>query len=372
MHVHSGNLFGGVETILTTLARYQYVTPQMNWHFAICFEGFLSESLRTLGVPVHSIGSVRLRNPWSIHRARKNLHTLLSRNSFDVAIVHGSWAQILFGKVIQSHSLRLVLWVHDTPTGKSLLEKIARSVKPDLLLTNSEYTDAAAAPLFPGVARNKFHCPVPPSTVDDPASVRRRMRRTLNVSDDTVVVTQVSRMEPYKGAHVLIQALAKLRCNRKWVAWIVGGAQRESEKSYAKELERLAISLGIQSQIFMLGQRKDVSDLLAASDIHCQANISGEPFGIIFIEALSAGLPVITSDCGGAREIITDGCGLLVPPGDSTRLSAAISNLVENPMLRKEMGARGPARAKLLCDPGAQLTQLQSILFHDADLKVAL
>ena len=63
----------------------------------------------------------------------------------------------------------------------------------------------------------------------------------------------------------------------------------------------------------------DVPRLLAAADIHCQPNISPEPFGIAFIEALAAGLPVVTSAIGGAIEIVDDTCGRLVPASDPGR-----------------------------------------------------
>ena len=64
-----------------------------------------------------------------------------------------------------------------------------------------------------------------------------------------------------------------------------------------------------------LGQRRDVPELLAAADIYCQPNVGAEPFGIVFVEALYTGLPVVTTALGGALEIIDASCGVLVPPG---------------------------------------------------------
>ena len=64
-----------------------------------------------------------------------------------------------------------------------------------------------------------------------------------------------------------------------------------------------------------LGERRDVAACMRAADIHCQPNTAPEPFGLAFVEALYAGLPVVTTALGGALEILTDACGVLVPAG---------------------------------------------------------
>src|SRR2546426_12706579 len=85
LHVHSGNLYGGVETILVTLARHRILCPQMQSHFALCFEGRLSEELKLAGASVYSLGKTRLRNPDSVRRARRVLRELLDKNGFDLS-----------------------------------------------------------------------------------------------------------------------------------------------------------------------------------------------------------------------------------------------------------------------------------------------
>src|SRR5207302_1246255 len=102
--------------------------------------------------------------------------------------------------------------------------------------------------------------------------------------------------------------------------------------------------------------------LLAAADIHCQPNTGPEPFGITFIEALYAGLPVVTTGIGGALEIVDGSCGILVEPGDPAALAAALGRLIEDRDLRARLGAAGPARAAALCEPRAQLQTLAHAL----------
>src|SRR5215216_3418250 len=95
LHICSGNLYGGVETIQVTLARYRHECPEMEPQYTVCFEGRLSKELTESGLPVHSIGAVRMRNPISILKARTALRDLLSTYRFDAAICHSSWTQAL-------------------------------------------------------------------------------------------------------------------------------------------------------------------------------------------------------------------------------------------------------------------------------------
>jgi glycosyltransferase involved in cell wall biosynthesis len=82
----------------------------------------------------------------------------------------------------------------------------------------------------------------------------------------------------------------------------------------------------------------------------------------VFVEALYAQLPVVTSDMGGPCEIIDDSCGVKVPPGDLGSLAIALRQLIEDPILRARLGSAGPIRAKNVCDPYIQLRQFESAL----------
>ena len=81
-----------------------------------------------------------------------------------------------------------------------------------------------------------------------------------------------------------------------------GGAQRSHEAVYLAELRQAADRAGIGDRVRFLGQRTDVPDLLAAADVFCQPNTGPEPFGIAFVEALYAGLPVVTRRWRGAGD----------------------------------------------------------------------
>src|SRR5262249_45899090 len=119
---------------------------------------------------------------------------------------------------------------------------------------------------------------------------------------------------------------------------------------------------GIAGRVRFLGQRADVPRLMAAADIFCQPNTGPEPFGIVLVEALYAGLPVVTSGFGGAVEVVDETCGVLTSPGDPDSVAAALQALVFDPPRRRALGAGGPARATALCNPFRQLNAVARLL----------
>jgi glycosyltransferase involved in cell wall biosynthesis len=167
-------------------------------------------------------------------------------------------------------------------------------------------------------------------------------------------------MESYKGHELHLEALARLTDLDGWRCWIVGGAQRPQEVVYLAKLQRRAAELGLAERVQFLGERRDVAQLLAAADIFCQPNVRGEPFGVVFSEALYAGLPTVASAIGGALEIIDDSCGRLVPANDAAALGEVLRRLIVEPGLRAELGAHGRARAESLSAPDLVLSQLRA------------
>ena len=358
LHAHPGNLFGGIETMLVTIARH---APGADRHaFALCFAGRLADDLAAAGAPVTRLSPPRLSRPWTVRRARQDLLALLSREPADVVICHSPWSLAVFGPAIRRARLPVALWLHGPLSSRSWLDRFAARRQPDLLLCNSRYTADCATALFRGPAQIVYP-PVQPAHVDR-ASARDALRAALGAAPSETVILQVSRLESWKGHHLLLEALGDLRDTPGWTCWVAGGAQRPAETRYLETLKRAAASLHIERRVRFLGERRDVPQLMAAADVFCQANQAPEPFGIVFIEALQAGLPVVTTDLGGAREILTPDCGVLVAPANAAALAQALRQLVDQPGRRSGLGSGGPLRARELCDPAAQLARLAAVL----------
>ncbi|MEO6811415.1 MAG: glycosyltransferase family 4 protein [Isosphaeraceae bacterium] len=361
LHAYSGNMFGGVETMLITLARQQRASLGVGHQFALCHEGRLAEELRAAGAQVHALDPARFSRPWTVLKARQRFRRLLANRRPDVIICHGCWSHDVFAPVARREGLPLVFWAHDTPEGTHWVERLAMRTPPDLALVNSQFTAGRLDRLFPGVPHEVCFYPVAPQG-EVGALTRVQTRRDLGTANGSVVVIQVSRLERWKGHAVLIDALGRLRDRPGWTAWIAGGAQRPSEALYLDELRAAARHAGIADRVRFLGQRTDVPRLLAAADLFCQPNTGPEPFGIVFVEALYAGLPVVTTDLGGAVEIVNDACGVVVQSGDPAALAGALASLIDNPETRARLGETGPARARDLCDPEMVWNRLHDLL----------
>lgn len=288
LHLHSGNLYGGVETLLATLARFRNLCPDMEQHFALCFEGRLSCEFASAGVPTHLLGPVRISRPWTSWRARRRLRELLGREHFDAVICHMPWPLVVFGPTARAEGQKVVFWAHSGHSGESRLEKMSRRTVPDLAISTSRFVGSTVANLYPGMGAEVVYAPLPLVDPPETAQWRATVRRQLGVDDDRAVILQVSRFEWWKGHLLHLDALARLKF-RNWVCWMVGGPQNPTDQRQYEEVRGAAERLGLADRVRFLGQRSDVPQLLAGADIFCQPNQGPEPFGIVFVEALWAG-----------------------------------------------------------------------------------
>jgi glycosyltransferase involved in cell wall biosynthesis len=358
LHLSAGNVYGGIERIVSECAISRALCPAMSPSFAVCFEGRLSEEIQASGAPCVRIGAARMSRPHTVLRARRELRRVLAASKPDAVICHSSWIAGLAAPVARDAGVPVATWIHDRLSGRTWAERWASLTPPDLLIVNSHYTDQTVGAVYPRVPHEVVYAPVPAASVQ--GTPRDEIRASLDVDPSMTVVLIVSRFERWKGHRELIAALAGIE--EPWRLWIAGRPQRTDEAEYERELHSLVVRSGIAERTRFLGERRDVPALMRAADVHCQPNSVAEPFGLTYVEALYAGAPVLTTAAGGALEIVTPDCGLLVPAGDVGALRGALRRAIGDPELRARLGAAGPARAAALCDPARQLAALAGVI----------
>jgi glycosyltransferase involved in cell wall biosynthesis len=356
LHITAGNLFGGIERMLLTMAAAQQ--RDCLHDIAVSFDGRLAQELRQAGSPPHLLGAARFRRPDSIWRARRALRRVLALGRHDAVICHAPWSCALAGAPVRRAGRPLLMWAHEPPQPGAWPETKVAKIPPDRFICNSVHTAGAIARWLPRIPRDIVHPPVP-HAAQASRSERRRLRGELGASDATIVILLASRLEEWKGQRVLLLAAQRLEGNA--AVWIAGGPQRPSEEPYFEELSRLAAAAG-SVQVRMLGERNDVPRLMAAADIYCQPNTAPEPFGIAFVEALAAGLPVVTTATGGALEIIDEQCGVLVPDPSPEAIAGALQRLIDAPALRALLSAAAPEQAHRISDPAARLAEIRDLV----------
>ena len=152
----------------------------------------------------------------------------------------------------------------------------------------------------------------------------------------------IGRIAPWKGQDVFVQAAALLiRQGFSARFRIAGSAMFGEEQEFERNLRELAASLGIEEHVEFLGF-SDVAAVLRSLDVLVHASRIPEPFGQVIIEGMAAGLPVIATNGGGAREIIEDGkTGLLVPMGDAPALAQALVELLTRQEFARTLAVAG-------------------------------
>jgi len=161
-------------------------------------------------------------------------------------------------------------------------------------------------------------------------------------SDGAVRVGLVATFARWKGHFVFLRAIAKIPSEIPVIAYIIGGPIYSTDGSQLSrdELSREIARLGVESRVRLAGFVDDIPAALRALDVVVHASTEPEPFGMTIVEGMASGKAVIASNAGGARELFTDGVDALGHrPGDANELAAQLRRVVEDPMLRRRLGA---------------------------------
>jgi len=161
---------------------------------------------------------------------------------------------------------------------------------------------------------------------------RAQWRQAHGIETHATILTHVGRFAPPKNHALLIEAFARVRTSAPLYLLLVGGGELENT------VREQVAALGLESRVRFLGIRADVADILRASDAFVlSSRWEGNPMSVM--EAMAAGLPVVSTAVGGVPELVRDGeTGLLVPSEDTGALAQAIQALVDNPARRQAMG----------------------------------
>lgn len=319
-------------------------------------KGDLPARLRAVGVTVVDVPKARLREPFKLVGSLLALRRLIRERGVRAVVANGAHPQMIGGlaaRLVGVRSVFLVNMIHAHPLWKNHpLDALAVRSPCDLALAISKASQATMEKLRPNVECRLFYWGTP--ILEVPEAEERSARAELGIGYDQVLLGSFGRLQRWKGQDIFIAAAAEVaRARPKAAFTVVGGSVFGLEPEYFESLRRDAAAAGLADRLRFTGFRSDVPRLMAACDIICHTSRVPEPFGLVIIEAMALGRPVIATSGGGPSEIIADdSLGLLVPPEDPGALARAMIALIDAPAQRQKLGARGRelVRAKFSID----------------------
>lgn len=353
LSLQAGTWVGGTELMaLSILSQFD----RSKFEITVCFlyqGGPISDLYRAQGIRVHNLGNgVSLASIWRLWK-------LLSRTRFDLIEIYGLRMNVI-GRLIG----RL--------TGHRLIVTLQRSVDPwrrfwhiwlDRLTSHwvtlyVSNTISAATRLQIKEKIRSTKIKVIENGVNTSVynqAQRGLIRAEFNIDPSRLVITCVANFKEVKGHIFLIDAIEAIRNQYPNIClWLVG------DGPLRPEIERQVSRLELDNTIMILGQRSDIPEILADTDIFVLTSLwEGMPNAVL--EAMAGQLPVVATRVGGIPEMIVDGeSGYLVLPGDPTAIADALASLLEDPKHRHEMGNAGYLRVQSYFNIDAKVREFEN------------
>lgn len=355
---HSGELGGG------ELSLFDYaLATRLPVRVAVFEPGPFVDRLDAAGVPVEVIAAgavlgVRRGNGiasvLAIVPSLTRSTARLARAMRGASVVYAnSQKALVVAALANAIARRPLIWhLHDIMTTahfSGTMRRVAIGLSNRFathLIANSQATEAsyrAAGGTLPVTVVHNGIEPAPFAEIDR-AAVRAALVRDAAIPADAPIVALFGRLSAWKGQDVAIAAIAAV----PQAHLVLVGSAMFGDGAFEAALRHDVAARGIGERVHFLGFREDIPALMTAVDVIVHASTAPEPFGRVIAEAMMAGTPVIASAAGGALEIVEEGTGLLVAPGDTDALAAAIRRLIADPAAAAAMAAqaRGMALAR--------------------------
>jgi glycosyltransferase involved in cell wall biosynthesis len=333
-----GERVGGAETLLQTLIDGG---GEDGHELELVFfeQGAWVNALREEGLRVEVIPAGRLREAGRYVATVRSLARLLRERRPDAVVnwmaktqLYGAPAATLAGMAGR------VVWIQHMIPRRGGIDSLATLLPAVAVGCNSQSAAAAQRRLRP--RRPTFviggGSPAPPA--DEPAA-------PLALPAGVPVLGIVGRLQPWKGQDRLLRALAILRSRgRAAHLLIVGGDSHGFSPEYARSLQPLALHLGVAEAVTLTGEVPDAGPYIRRMDVLVNAS-DPEPLGLVIMEGMARGVPVVAVDAGGGRELLEPGrSGALAGSGEPQALADAIEPLLASEELRRRLGAGGKER----------------------------
>lgn len=348
LHIQKVKYIAGSEShllmLLPRLREYGYNSTMLVLADAEDRPGTFCERMRASGVPTEVMsmrGDIDPLLVWKLARyIRQGNFDLVHTHLFH-ADLYGTLAAYLSGK-------RIILSTrhNDNKFRNHILFKVVNRLcvcfdKKIITISNWLKKFSVDVERVPESKVETIHYGFDVNSFDKKAkkSLPTEVRKEFNISSDQQVLGIVARLTEQKGHKDLLQAFrAVIDRYPQTILLIVGDGELE------KDLKTQVQNMGLKEQVIFTGYREDIPAIMQAIDIFVHPSL-WEGFGLVFLEAMAAGKPVVATRVSAIPEIVVDGeTGYLVPPKNSHLLTEKILQLLENRVSAYKMGEKGRER----------------------------
>ena len=362
VHIISNLDIGGAEVTLTQLVSGMDTTRFHNTVISLTDRGQLGDRIESSGIPVHCLGMKRGRPDMSslpklVRSLRETKPTIVQS-----WLYHADLIGLLAVRFMRSTRLiwnvrcsdmQLKYYPFQTRCVRRMLSWCSRI--PVAVVTNSEagkrvherfgYRPRRWAYIPNGFDTNRFR--------PDPVAARK-LREALDLPHEARLVALIARCDPMKDHGTFLSAAKKVVSARPDVHFLLAG-------KYTQLLTPRVAETGLQGHVHLLGLRHDVDYLFAGVDVACLSSAFGEGFSNVLGEAMSCGVPCVTTDVGDSRAIV-DNTGLIVPPQDADALARAVLNLLDRDAdARVALGTAARARIQARYSLSGLISKYESL-----------
>ncbi len=204
---------------------------------------------------------------------------------------------------------------------------------------------------------------LPPSSAATPEA-GAALRAELGIHPEAPLAATVGRLTEQKGLLYLLEAMALVREQLPEARLLVVGDAQDGREEYKRELLRAQARLKLEEAVLFTGVRDDVPEVMQAIDLFVMASL-WEGFGLVFLEAMAAGKPIVATMVSAIPEVVEEGVtGLLVPPRDPKALSGAMVSLLADRERGRAMGRAGLSRLQERFTEERMIDEIEQLYFE--------
>ena len=337
---------GGSEMLLMHLLRANRHGPQIDYRLAFLEDGPLVAEAARLGYSARVFLAGQLREGVRYWATVRHLRQWFRQEKVNAVLSWMSKSHLYAGPAAWGH-IPAVWYQHGIPD-RHWMARVATRIPSRAIFCCSQAAAAAQVSLPP-----TRPCPVIYPAVDLAAynvqslPLKMACRMELGLPPDAFLIGVVARLQRQKGIHVLVEAAAALAADYPHAHYVVVGGEHPLEPEYAEGLTRQVAEAGLTSRVSFAGHQTSVATWMQAMDVLTLPSIGAEGFGMVVVEAMALGKVVIASRLGGPPEIIEDGVdGVLVDPGDTQSLMAALAKAMRGGQCNQRMGLAAEQKAE--------------------------